>query len=141
MPSNVVYTEQDNFKCPICNGELIKFIDDYRKMDDDSLLFFCKCENGHNSNYWLVSIAGITSGYYSYIDPNKKEYHEYLKSETWKERSKQAKENAGWKCQLCNKEGVLHTHHRTYENLGHEKDGDLIVLCSDCHAKFHNKVK
>jgi len=66
-------------------------------------------------------------------------YKEYLKTDHWQRVSILAKENADNKCQLCNGEGVLHTHHRTYENLGHEKYNDLIVLCQKCHEKFHNR--
>jgi len=66
-------------------------------------------------------------------------YQEYLQSDHWKELSVKAKQWAGNRCQLCNKDGELHTHHRTYGRLGQELAGDLIVLCANCHAKFHDK--
>ena|SRR3990167_236343 len=69
-------------------------------------------------------------------------YQEYIQSPEWKEKAKQAKEQAGWRCQLCykhNDDKPLHAHHRTYQNLGNEQPGDITVLCADCHAKFHNK--
>jgi hypothetical protein len=69
----------------------------------------------------------------------KRNYDKYMGSNPWKIKSSLAKTRADNKCQLCNSGGELHTHHRTYENLGDEKDGDLIVLCSTCHAKFHDK--
>jgi len=28
-------------------------------------------------------------------------------------------------------------HHRTYERLGRELAGDLVVLCSACHRRHH----
>nr|DAW76172.1 MAG TPA: Protein of unknown function (DUF968) [Bacteriophage sp.] len=36
-------------------------------------------------------------------------------------------------------------HHKTYENHGREfnrdiADSDLIVLCRECHEKFHDKL-
>lgn len=68
-------------------------------------------------------------------------YHEYINSDEWKEKSRQAKERAGHRCQLCNRKGndtTLHTHHNTYDRLLLELDSDLIVLCSECHAKFHD---
>jgi len=65
-------------------------------------------------------------------------YQEYLKTDHWIRVSILAKENADNKCQLCNSNGHLHTHHRTYKNLGHEKLNDVIVLCQACHEKFHN---
>jgi len=68
------------------------------------------------------------------------DYQEYLKSPEWDVRRKKAYAMAGYRCQLCNKKGQLHAHHRTYERLGHEKDTDIIVLCSRCHATFHKKI-
>lgn len=70
-------------------------------------------------------------------------YEDYIISDEWKERRRRAKIAAGWRCQLCNKTGndqTLHAHHRTYKNLGHEQNGDITVLCEDCHAKFHDII-
>ena len=67
-------------------------------------------------------------------------YNEYLNSSTWRNKSNAAKSRAGYRCQLCNASpGVnkLHSHHRTYERLGHEDEMDLTVLCEDCHKYFH----
>jgi 5-methylcytosine-specific restriction endonuclease McrA len=49
---------------------------------------------------------------------------------------------AGYACALCHKQGQLQVHHRTYEHRGEEiyYPKDLIVLCSNCHAKFHDKL-
>lgn len=67
-------------------------------------------------------------------------YTQYLKTEHWKDTRKNALKRAGNKCQLCGeRDKQLHVHHNNYENRGREKDSDLIVLCSDCHAKFHDK--
>ncbi len=32
----------------------------------------------------------------------------------------------------------INLHHRNYERLGQELDSDLIALCRDCHARFHD---
>ena len=68
-------------------------------------------------------------------------YDEYMKTEHWDKTRKAAYKRAGHRCQLCNGNGKMHCHHRTYENRGHEKPGDLIVLCEDCHAKFHDMTR
>lgn len=69
-------------------------------------------------------------------------YKDYIKSPEWRIKSTAAKEAAGNACQVCNASGVtLDTHHRTYDNLGDEKDGDLVVLCRDCHTVFHKAKK
>lgn len=66
-------------------------------------------------------------------------YDEYLKSERWKVLSEETKRIAGYRCQVCDSDGELHAHHRTYKRLGHELQSDLIALCSSCHALFHGK--
>ena len=68
---------------------------------------------------------------------DKLEYQEYLKSEHWQELRSRILERDGHRCQLCGSTENLHVHHKTYETLWHEADGDLITLCSDCHETFH----
>jgi CRISPR/Cas system-associated protein Cas10 (large subunit of type III CRISPR-Cas system) len=65
-------------------------------------------------------------------------YEEYLQTPHWKRRREDRLRAAGRRCQLCNRGSVtLNVHHRTYERLGEELDGDLIVLCRTCHSTFH----
>lgn len=66
-------------------------------------------------------------------------YDEYIQSEAWKALAHETKRLAGFHCQVCYGEGELHTHHRTYDRLGHEFQSDLIALCESCHALFHGK--
>jgi replicative DNA helicase len=70
----------------------------------------------------------------------KASYGEYIVTNAWKEKAEAAKEAAGQRCQVCNtprNQTILDTHHRTYERLGCEQPGDLIVLCRRCHRIFH----
>lgn len=66
-------------------------------------------------------------------------YKKYLTTPYWKFVSQLAKKKAKYKCQLCGSESNLNTHHRTYEHKGYEINNmeDLIVLCQNCHSKFH----
>jgi hypothetical protein len=64
-------------------------------------------------------------------------YDEYLATCEWHERRAAARQRAGERCQVCNSEGPLDVHHRTYERRGRERDDDLIVLCRGCHELFH----
>lgn len=65
-------------------------------------------------------------------------YQEYLKSERWQTLSEVAKVVADKKCQLCNSTDRIETHHRSYENIETEMEfHDLIVLCHECHEKYH----
>lgn len=73
-----------------------------------------------------------------------KNYHAYIRSQDWIDKSNKAKKRAGYRCQLCNApegEVTLNTHHRTYERLGNEIPSDLIVLCSDCHKTHHGVIQ
>lgn len=66
-------------------------------------------------------------------EPARVDYYKYIRSPKWKRISREAKERAGWKCQLCESSDRLETHHRTYANLGHERPEDLTVLCHKHH--------
>jgi len=68
------------------------------------------------------------------------DYQDFLSTFYWEIVRKYKMVRAGYKCELCNENGVLHVHHKTYEHHGEEHSHleDLIVLCKDCHAKFHN---
>jgi hypothetical protein len=41
-------------------------------------------------------------------------------------------------CQRCGRAADLNVHHVSYENLGHETDADVVVLCSVCHRLHHS---
>jgi 5-methylcytosine-specific restriction endonuclease McrA len=66
-------------------------------------------------------------------------YSEYLKTEHWQGVRQYALRRAGDRCQLCNSTERLEVHHRTYERKGIEDYRDVIALCHNCHAKFHDK--
>ena len=67
-------------------------------------------------------------------------YDEFLETPFWKAISYFVKYRSKFKCEVCNSNEKLVTHHKTYENHGKEiscfKD-DLICLCSNCHEKYH----
>jgi len=69
------------------------------------------------------------------------EYSDFLKTPYWKGVSEKKKSQAEFKCQLCSSNANLATHHRTYETHGYEINylKDLIVLCKECHSKFHEE--
>lgn len=65
------------------------------------------------------------------------DYDAYLKTPAWRRVRDEAIARANGRCALCDAEGPLQGHHRTYRNLGHELPGDVIALCRRCHATFH----
>lgn len=63
---------------------------------------------------------------------------DYITSRQWRKVANEAKERAGYKCQLCGEYSKrLDAHHNTYEHLGHEKPTDIIILCRECHSLHH----
>ena len=74
------------------------------------------------------------------VENYKEYYHKYLKSKRWKQKKDQILKNRENKCQLCGDMNNIHVHHNTYDRVGFEKDEDLIILCNECHAKFHDKI-
>lgn len=66
-------------------------------------------------------------------------YLAYMSSQAWRNSPVRLREfaAAGFQCRLCPnshaKGHVLEAHHRTYERLGSEVDGDLTTLCHECH--------
>lgn len=68
-------------------------------------------------------------------------YKEYLQSEHWRYVRARALDRANHKCQLCCNEADLQVHHNNYDNLGDEKDSDVVTLCGACHSKFHDEIQ
>lgn len=68
------------------------------------------------------------------------EYQEFLKTPYWKAISSHVKYKAKYRCQLCNNTENLATHHRNYDIHGkeHLHMTELVALCEECHAKFHD---
>lgn len=68
------------------------------------------------------------------------DYESYLLSPEWRERRAERIRFAAGKCEVCCSRDRLEVHHRTYERLGAELMTDLLVLCDDCHGRFHDKL-
>jgi hypothetical protein len=64
----------------------------------------------------------------------KAEYHRYLASREWAVLKTQVRARDGGTCERCGRGAHAHTHHLTYERLGHERLEDLQGLCAACHA-------
>jgi hypothetical protein len=67
-------------------------------------------------------------------------YAAYLRSQAWAHRKAEALERAGRRCQVCGHDRRLDVHHNTYERIGAELPGDLVVLCRLCHNRFHGRL-
>lgn len=69
-------------------------------------------------------------------------YEEYLKSEHWQEVKKVKLKTTNYRCQLCNSPLNLNVHHRCYDHINEEQNHleDLVILCKDCHKRFHETL-
>ena len=60
----------------------------------------------------------------------------YLASKWWAETRQRAFVHFGSRCAGCNTPFGLQGHHRTYDNLGDEKLGDVVPFCGSCHSRL-----
>lgn len=129
----ILHSEEDS------NKEISKLMVSYIEFKDDNIYKprFCVeyCEFCEDINFTLTFYKDIK------VINKKKYYHEYLKSKRWQNTREGILKKRGSKCQLCGDISKnFHVHHNTYDRVGFEKDEDLIILCNECHAKFHNKI-
>ena len=69
-------------------------------------------------------------------------FREYRNQPEWQARRSAALARAGHRCQACGEKDVrLDVHHNSYQRYGHESPFDLVVLCDQCHALFHDLVE
>ncbi len=147
----------DGIKCPQCGFEYVHFHaptlidgkDNYAAWSGRGDLivvpFWGEC--GHAWELCFGFHKGNTNGFVRLCPEEAEEeeefdYDTYLQSPEWHDKAEVAKRDARQRCQVCNAYNrQLHTHHRTYRNIGKELPGDLIVLCDDCHTIFHRNGK
>ena len=67
-------------------------------------------------------------------------YSDYLKSKHWME-FRQEILSIRKKCQHCGIKKNLNIHHKHYRTIGKEAGEDIIVLCKECHLRYHKKPK
>lgn len=113
---------------------------------------FCYIENYLNPNReWnkkvsakqRIDLVRYSNVNWTAISDHIKEmdYQDFLATPYWKAITAHTKYKAGYRCQLCNNGADLATHHRNYDIHGreHAHMNELIVLCNNCHQKFHGK--
>jgi hypothetical protein len=71
-------------------------------------------------------------------------YRQHLKSKQWRLLRERALRRAAGRCEnpTCPSSSAvgLEVHHETYERLGHERLGDVVVLCRGCHRERGGKL-
>lgn len=72
---------------------------------------------------------------------NKEEYRARLETNWWKNIAKEFKDFVHQTCQICgasHPECGLNVHHMSYNHLGGPHEwSDVVVVCQDCHGKYH----
>lgn len=79
----------------------------------------------------------------------KDSYKEDLDDERWKEKREKILKRDGYKCRWCGSIDELQVHHKYYNKYPDGSrvkawdypDDALMVLCGDCHKKYHSKYK
>jgi len=100
------------------------------------LLAAKRIEEAENELQSIISTCGEQTGYFNGYDT----YKDYLESDHWEEVRAEALKRYDGRCALdASHANAVHVHHRTYDRLGAELSEDVIVLCSACHAKHHEK--
>lgn len=122
------------FYTSFCDGELVDSENQYRVADniiDYDESFSLDKARASISDSCCNNVV-IELNFYSYQD--------YLNSPKWIEKRNKALVLGGFKCGKCGSEKSLQVHHLTYERIGHEAQGDLIVLCKKCHEGLHRII-
>ena len=79
----------------------------------------------------------------------KDSYDKDLNDDRWKEKREKILKRDGYKCRWCGSIDRLQVHHKYYNKYPDGSrvrawdypDDALMVLCDDCHKKYHSKYK
>lgn len=67
-------------------------------------------------------------------------YARYLRSGHWKRRRLQILKRANGLCERCSQRPPKTVHHRSYQNLGAERDSELMAVCNPCHRALEHEA-
>ena len=110
----------------------IKIIDTLATLNDDGYL-----PDEYFNHVMSVLNEAWKETEFWYVDNQSQPYKEYLQSEHWKKKRREAIAEGGGKCMICGNTDNLHVHHITYEHLGNEAIYELACLCHECHQDVH----
>lgn len=67
------------------------------------------------------------------------QYHDYLRTPQWREKSRRVRERARGMCEGCGERRCTQVHHLTYDHIGAEFLWELVAVCDECHERAHDK--
>lgn len=140
-----VFISEQTIICPICGIGDIAILDPKAVKTDGEYTGLSVDLHGACGHQWILCIGASSGGgvnvqHYLY----RTVHHEYIRSDRWRFIADEEKNKAGNRCRVCNRHSdvvTLDAHHRTYDHLGLEQDGDITVLCRDCHSIYENARK
>jgi 5-methylcytosine-specific restriction endonuclease McrA len=63
-----------------------------------------------------------------------------LDSEQYEQLRNAVLRRDGWRCQLCGTRSGLEVHHKEFRShSGHDREENLITVCTACHADLHHR--
>ena len=103
-------------------------------------------------NVSIPSQKNINNGEYRPVIKKvtwKNNYMEDLNDERWREKREKILKRDGYQCKWCGCFDKLQVHHKYYNKYPDGSrarawdyhDDALMVLCDDCHKKYHSKYK
>jgi hypothetical protein len=75
------------------------------------------------------------------LEAEKTTYYKHLQSNEWRKKAQERLKKDNHQCQTCLDKEQLEVHHKTYKNLGKEKQEDLITLCKQCHEAITEVIR
>jgi 5-methylcytosine-specific restriction endonuclease McrA len=66
-------------------------------------------------------------------------YNEYLASDKWQKLRQLVFHRDNGICQGCYNAPATQVHHLTYKNVRSEFLWELVSICDECHARYHDK--
>ena len=123
--------------CTKCDMSFREINDEVRTTQDEH-----SCKLRYSDGVEIMDNGG---GYWVVKCPHFKEmdmrrlYKAYMKTAEWHMIASEAKEAAGYKCEICGSAINIEVHHTTYDHLCQEAKhpDDLLVVCKKCHRKLH----
>ena len=130
-------------------GRLLKIDDKSSDKKKDSPIIYKKIEDGiSNPVTEKLDINSISFDIEDKFKSNKEKYYDDLNDERWKRKREKILKIHSYRCPCGSREN-LQIHHKYYNKYPDGSwarawdypDNALMVLCDDCHKKYHKNHK
>lgn len=108
---------------------------DLREKDDPAFAAW----NDFERTAWELYRARTEPGRTMEREARRTEYHRWLQTADWQEIRKRRLAMDGHTCQGCGVAAAEQVHHTTYAHATSPFLFELVSLCRDCHARYHDR--